>query len=172
MPGIEQLEGPKDPGLGTEEIGTGMPLVLPTNGFDQIPSDLIPILAVVRREMDQSAAILRDLAGCLSRELCTLGTAEEKRALQSSLLAATIALQNEDRVQQRLRDLGEVLSTLENILSKNTVSSSSDINRAVIESLRLEEMRRAFAIGAGFVDDLPQSLGATKPPSIGEVDLF
>jgi len=172
MPRIDQIEGISDSVPGTDEHSDGMAVVFPASTFDRNRHDLIPILAVIRREMDQSATILRDLAGCLSLELCTLGTAEEKDTLRSSLLAATIALQNEDRVQQRLRDLGEVLSVLEYFLSKNVTSISCDVNQAIIESLRLEEMRSAFAIGVGMVDDLPQSSSTAEPPSIGDVDLF
>ncbi|MGI9419070.1 MAG: hypothetical protein ACR2RA_14670 [Geminicoccaceae bacterium] len=129
--------------------------------------DLAPILAFLKQEIDQSAIILRDLAGRLSCELCTLGTAGEAHDLRSSLLAATIALQAEDRVQQRLSDLGATLLVLERILAED---APIDLDQTIIESLRLEEMRAAFAAGVGMADAVP-SPPATAP-SIGEIDLF
>ena len=129
--------------------------------------DLAPIFAFLKREIDQSAVILRDLAGRLSSELCTLVTAGEPHDLRSSLLAATIALQAEDRVQQRLSDLSATLLVLERILAED---EPIDLDQTIIESLRLEEMRASFAAGIGMANAVPAPSATT--PSIGEIDLF
>ena len=134
--------------------------------------DLVPILAFVRQEVDLSAAILRDLAERLSQALNALGTAEDDNVVQSSLFAATTALQNEDRVQQRLSDLGAALAVVERALTKGTPTTGVKLDRAIIESLRLEETRGAFAINAGMADILAESLNQSKAPSVGDIDLF
>lgn len=134
--------------------------------------DLVPILAFVRQEVDLSAAILRDLAERLSQALYALGTAEDDNVVQSSLFAATTALQNEDRVQQRLNDLGAALAVVERALTMGTPTTGFKLDRAVIESLRLEETRGAFAINAGMADILAGSPNQPKAPSVGDIDLF
>lgn len=134
--------------------------------------DIAPILAFLRREIDQSAVILRDLATRLSDEICALGATDDEGFLQPRLSQATIALQNEDRVQQRLRDLGATLSMLERMLAKGDLAVGADLEQAVIDSLRLEETRRAFAIDVGMADAFSQPSSPAAPPSVGEIDLF
>ncbi|MDH3659460.1 MAG: hypothetical protein OEU92_05425 [Alphaproteobacteria bacterium] len=134
--------------------------------------DIVPVLAFLRREIDQSATILRDIARCLSDEICALGASSDGEFLQPRLSQATIALQNEDRVQQRLRDMGATLSMLEHMLAEGDLAAGDDLGRAVIDSLRLEETRRAFAIDVGMTDRSSQPSGPVGPPSVGEIDLF
>ena len=93
--------------------------------------------------------------------------------VRSSLFAATTALQNEDRVQQRLRDLGAALVRGGTGADHGAVpATGADLDRAVIECLRLEETRGAFAINAGMADILDQLPSKPKPPAVGDIDLF
>jgi hypothetical protein len=134
--------------------------------------ELVPILAFLKCEIDQSATVLRDLAGRISRALCTLATAAELGHHQASLSDAAIALQNEDRIQQRLCDLAAAISVLERALAGEAPNAGTGINQAVIESLRLEETRRAFATGVGLADALHQLSTGAEVPSVGDIDLF
>lgn len=134
--------------------------------------DLVSILAFLRREIDQSAMILHDLTGRLSHELCALGMADEDRTLQPRLSAAACALQNEDRVQQRLCDLRAVLTVLEQALTHGHPALGPDLDQAILGRLILEEMRGAFAIGVGMTDTLPPPSRPATAPSVGEIDLF
>ena len=134
--------------------------------------DLVPILAFVRQEVDESAAILRDLAERLSQALHALATTADRNVVQSSLFAATTALQNEDRVQQRLSDLGAALSVVERALIVGSPATGADLDRTVIDSLRLEETRGAFAINAGMADALAQPSNEPETPTVGDIDLF
>lgn len=134
--------------------------------------DIVPVLAFLRREIDQSAAILGDLVRCLSHEICALGAAADREFLLPMLSEATVALQNEDRIQQRLRDLGAVLSVLESVLAEGGQAGDVDLERAIVESLRLEETRNAFAVEVGLSDKFSQPSSPAETPSVGEIDLF
>ena len=133
---------------------------------------LSTILAFLSREIDQSAAILRNLAEHLSDELCALGTEADTEAVRLRLAASTMALQNEDRLQQRLGDMRTALIVLEQALSLDEPLAEADINLDIIRQLHLEEMRYAFALSVDLLDMLPQSSKPAKTPSLGEVDLF
>lgn len=135
--------------------------------------ELLPVLTFLRHEIDQSAALLSDLAKCLSHALCTLTTASEPDTRQSSLSDAAIALQQEDRVQQRLRDLKATVAVLEGALDGTSPHRGADLDRAIIASLRLEETRHNFAAATGMAEAfVPQSPTPNKPPPIGDIDLF
>ena len=134
--------------------------------------ELSAVLACLRLEIDRSAAILRDLAGRLSQELLALGASAELGDLQPRLAAATIALQNEDRVQQRLCDMSAVLSLLERALADGDLASGPDLYQSVVDTLRLEETRNAFACELGLADIVSDLSSPAKPPSVGEIDLF
>lgn len=130
------------------------------------------ILAFLRREVDQSSAILRDLAERLSDEFCALSRANDANDVQQRLFASSMALQNEDRVQQRLDDVRMALSILEHALNTGDPAIRADLDRAIIERLCLEETRGAFAVSVGLASPHLQSPGDVRKPSAGDVDLF
>ncbi|MGI9504717.1 MAG: hypothetical protein ACR2RE_16870 [Geminicoccaceae bacterium] len=130
------------------------------------------ILAFFGREIDQSSTILRDLAEQLSHELCALGQATDMEAIGPGLAASTVALQSEDRIQQRLGDMRTALSILEQTLALGDSLNEADLNLTIIEQLRLEEMRYAFALGLDITDQLQRLSKPAKAPTLGDVDLF
>lgn len=135
-------------------------------------SHLATILAFLNREIDQSATILHDLAKSLSVEFCALSEADSQDAVQERMIAATMALQNEDRIQQRLRDLQTTLSLLEHALHTHDHRCSADLDQAIIDQLKLEEIRQTFAHSVGMISALPSASGPARTPSLGDVDLF
>lgn len=135
-------------------------------------SHLATILAFLNREIDRSATILHDLAKSLSDEFCALGEAESQEAVRERMFSATMALQNEDRIQQRLRDLQTTLSLLERALHMHDPGSGGDLDQAIIDQLKLEEIRQTFAHSVGMISALPSASGPARAPSLGDVDLF
>ena len=135
-------------------------------------SHLATILAFLNREIDQSATILHELSANLSKEFCAIGEADSQDAVHERMINATMALQNEDRIQQRLRDLQTTLSLLERTLHMHEPGSGADLDRAIIDQLKLEEMRQTFAHSVGMISALPSASGPTRTPSLGDVDLF
>lgn len=133
---------------------------------------LASILAFLGHEIDQSAAMLRDLARSLSHELCALDYADGAESIQQRLIASTVALQNEDRVQQRLGDLRAAMSVLEKALVMDVPNDRANLDRAIINQLCLEEIRGAFALSIGMDDELSLPISKAKTPSLGDVDLF
>lgn len=133
------------------------------------PRHLASILAFLGREIDNSASMLRDLAMRLSHELCALGQIDCVNAMQRRVIASTIALQNEDRVQQRLRDLCSVLALLEQALKAEQSIDDANFERSILDQVTLEEIRHALAVKLGRAD--PHHPPSTTP-SIGDVDLF
>ncbi|NJO36411.1 MAG: hypothetical protein HC871_00855 [Rhizobiales bacterium] len=116
--------------------------------------------------------MLHEFATLLSNEICALVQADGIDARRPHMLAATIALQNEDRVQQRLRDLRRALSLVEQALMTDDPDIGADLDRAIIDQCHLEEIRVAFARSrniAGIAASSPPGRGA---PSIGDIDLF
>lgn len=138
--------------------------------FDR--SHMITILAFLNREIDQSAVILRDLARRLSDNFCAISEANDHDTIRQQMLASTIALQNEDRVQQRLRDLRTAISLLENALHHDDPAIGADLDRTIMDQFDMEEMRFAFAHSIGIAIEIPAPPDCTKPPSLGDVDLF
>jgi hypothetical protein len=130
------------------------------------------ILAFLGREVEQSATLLRDLAEKLSDDFSAICSAETAEEVQDRLVSATMALQNEDRLQQRLSDLGTAIIVLERTLVDGMPASQADIDRAIIDKLRLDETRSAFASSMGLADGQHQPSKVTKEPSIGDIDLF
>lgn len=139
-------------------------------GIDR--SHLNTILAFVNREIDQSATILHDFARNLSDEFCALSEAEDHDIIKERVLAATIALQSEDRVQQRLLDLRKTLSLLEQALLAGEPDVGADLDHAIIGQLNLDEIRFAFAQSVGMTSAVPAPADPAKAPSIGDIDLF
>ena len=166
---VINLLDPMAEGYDLNDLKTG-PVAKVDHGVDG--HHLASILAFLGREVDQSAAMLRDLAGCLSHELFGLNDVDSAENLHQRLMASTIALQNEDRVQQRLADLRAALSVLEKALTKDAPTDRADLDHAVIDQLRLDETRGAFAQSFGMVDELSPGICKGKTPSLGDVDLF
>ena len=134
--------------------------------------DLATALAFIRRELSQSATTLGDLADRLSQTLCALASSDDKGSFQSHLADGTIALQSEDRIQQRLCDLTSILAVLERSLADGQSQSGIELDQTIIDSLRLEEMRHAFAVAAGMPNTLHQPSDEAVKPSVGDIDLF
>jgi hypothetical protein len=130
------------------------------------------ILAFLNREIGQSGVMLHEFATLLSSELCALGQADSIDARRPHMLAATMALQNEDRVQQRLRDLRCALSLVEQALLLDDPDIGPDLDRAIIDQCHLEEIRVAFARSRGIPCVAASSPPAGSVPSIGDIDLF
>jgi len=135
-------------------------------------SSLKAILAFLNREIDQSARILRDLASHLSDEFCALCEVDIHDSIRQQLIASTIALQNEDRIQQRLGDLRTTLSLLERALHEGNPLPGADLDRVIIDHIKLEEIKTAFAQSVGMADSHPSTSASVKTPSLGDVDLF
>jgi hypothetical protein len=133
---------------------------------------LATILAFLGREVERSATLLRDLAAGISDDFGVISAAELADDVQERLIAATMALQNEDRLQQRLSDLHTALSILERTLIEGGSTQQTDIDKVIIDKLRLEEMRSAFALSVGLIDAQQQSKKVTNEPTLGDIDLF
>ena len=134
--------------------------------------ELLPVLTFLRQELRRSAGMLRDLAGCLSEQLCAGAAISGDGSPQLDFSAAVVALQNEDRIQQRLHDSEAVLSLLEQMLATGQPAVGSDLDRAVIDSLLLEETRGAFAASRGLSEGGAAPQDSARKPSAGDVDLF
>ena len=130
------------------------------------------ILAFLSREVEQSATLLHDLAARLSDNFCAISATDSRDDVQGQLIAATMALQNEDRLQQRLSDLRTALSVLERAFVEDSPDDLANINQAIIDKLRLDETRSAFALSMGLRDAALHLSKVTKEPSVGDVDLF
>lgn len=139
-----------------------------TNDKDHLAS----ILAFLGREVERSATLLRDLAAGISDDFGAICAADVADDVQDRLVAATMALQNEDRLQQRLSDLQTALSILEQTFAEGKSDQRADIDRAIIDKLRLEEMRNAFASSMGLIDAQAHPVKVTSQPSLGDIDLF
>jgi len=132
---------------------------------------LASILAFLSQEVEQSATLLRDLAARLSENFCAINATDLREDVQDQLIAATMALQNEDRLQQRLSDLRNALSVLEQFVEDDP-NDMANIDQAIIDILRLDETRSAFALSMGLKDVALQLSKAKNEPSVGDVDLF
>lgn len=130
------------------------------------------ILAFISHEVDQSAKMLRDLAAQLSEEFCAISQEDAASHIQHRLIGATMALQNEDRVQQRLNALRAILSVLERVLAGKSQTAEADLDHAIIDELHLDEIRSAFALSVGLADVFPNASSNSSEPSIGDIDLF
>lgn len=130
---------------------------------------LTSAMAFIGEEIDQSLVMLRDLASSLSEVIIALS---DPSASRPCLLSATQALQNEDRIQQRLSDLRGTLLVLEHVLQAGSVPPAVDLDRAIIDQLRLDEMREAYAASIGMPFHGDDGTSRTDKPSAGDVDLF
>jgi len=141
-------------------------------GYDLSPDHrhLAKIVMFLGHEIDRSVIMLRDLAALLSEEICALRQVDSVKAVQEGLIASTIALQNEDRIQQRLCDLRTVLGILEDRLGNDVPTRGGDLDQEILEKLRLEETRDGFSFAIGIIDDYPKP--KDDIPSLGDVDLF
>ncbi|MEZ5934250.1 MAG: hypothetical protein R3F54_20390 [Alphaproteobacteria bacterium] len=133
---------------------------------------LTTILSFLKQEIDQSGALLHDLAGCLSYEFSTVSQTNDLDAIRQRMVIATIALQNEDRIQQRLGDLRLVLSLLEGALLRGTPAIGADLDHAIIDQLRLDELRVTFAYNVGMASEPAAPSPPAGTPTIGDIDLF
>lgn len=133
---------------------------------------LASILAFLGGEVERSATLLRDLAAGISEDFGAICAAEVADDVQDRLIAATMALQNEDRLQQRLGDLRTALSVLEQTLVEGRLADQVGLDRAIIDKLRLEETRSAFASSMGLSDAEQHPPKVVKEPSLGDIDLF
>ncbi|MEM7043786.1 MAG: hypothetical protein AAF543_13330 [Pseudomonadota bacterium] len=113
--------------------------------------------------------MLHDLAESLSEELSSVGAA---CGAQSALSAAVVALQNEDRIQQRLGDSEAVLLLLEQTVATGVPAVGADLDQAIIDCLKLEESRGAYAADRGLSHADTMSPNGVKHPSLGDIDLF
>ncbi|MGI9488796.1 MAG: hypothetical protein ACR2RF_23505 [Geminicoccaceae bacterium] len=139
------------------------------NSAPERSHSLASVMAFLGGEIDHSSVMLRDLATCLSDAIVNLGEISD---LSPSLAHATQALQNEDRIQQRLSDLRRTLLVLEHVLQASTYPSAIDLDRTIIDQLRLDEMREAYAASVGMPGHEVKRTAETTTPSTGDVDLF
>lgn len=133
---------------------------------------LASIMAFLGSEIDRSSAMLQDLAACLSEVVVTLTENEDDADFRLCLSSATQALQNEDRIQQRLGDMRRTLMILEHVLDEGVWPSAARLDHSIIDQLHLEEMRYAYAVSVGVLDQLPKKVDGITKPSAGDVDLF
>jgi hypothetical protein len=125
-------------------------------------------LDFLRVELGNSAGMLSSLAAELTREVCGLMDPDEEDSRQLRLVRIHQALQNEDRIQQRIRDLSEVLAALETALAPAASRDDRDLDIVIGRKLRLEELRAAFGSKDGGLGTMSPS--SSIPP--GDVDLF
>lgn len=130
---------------------------------------LAPVVTFVGEEIDHSLVMLRDLASCLSEVILAL---DDPSSSRPCLLSATQALQNEDRIQQRLSDLRSTLLVLEHVLQAGASPPAVDLDRTIIDQLRLGEMRDAYAAIVGMAGHEVTKKAAVDIPAAGDVDLF
>ncbi len=142
------------------------------NGASPDRHDLARILAFLRHEIDQSAMALSDIADRLSKTLCALASEKDQSSFQSNLAEGAIALQREDRIQQRLSDLVAVLVVLERTMADGQPTAGDSLAQTIIDKLRLEEMRHAFAVANGMTSALDHAPNPAAKPSVGDIDLF
>lgn len=133
---------------------------------------LASIMAFLGSEIDRSSAMLQDLAACLSEVVVALTENDGSTDFTPCLSSATQALQNEDRIQQRLGDMRRTLMILEHVLDDGVWPSAARLDHSIIDQLRLEEMRYAYAVSVGVLDQLPKKVDGITKPSAGDVDLF
>lgn len=138
-------------------------------GTPEPGQSLAPVMTFVGEEIDHSLVMLRDLASCLSEVIFAL---HDPSASRPCLLSATQALQDEDRIQQRLSDLRGTLLVLEHVLQAGTWPPAIDLDRAIIDQLRLDEMRDAYAASVGMSCHEMKETPKADRPSAGDVDLF
>ncbi len=139
------------------------------NSAPERRQSLASVMAFLGGEIDHSSVMLRDLATCLSKVIFALG---EMAEIPPSLADITQALQNEDRIQQRLDDLRSTLLVLEHVLQTSTWTPAVDLDRTIIDQLRLDEMREAYAASAGIPGYEVKRTADVAIPSAGDVDLF
>ncbi len=139
------------------------------NNVPERGDSLTSAMAFIGEEIDHSLVMLRDLATSLSDVIIALSDPSNSRPCLSS---ATQALQNEDRIQQRLSDLRGTLLVLEHVLQAGTWPHAVDLDRAIIDQLRLEEMREAYAASTGMSCHEVGGVPKVDKPSAGDVDLF
>ena len=138
-----------------------------------LPDQLGPILDFMKSEIAQSSEMLRDLSGTVSAKLGLLADSEDQSAIIECVLHLSEAMQNEDRIQQRLNDICAALIFLErNLRHCCDPIYRLDLNRSLVNELRLAEMRAAFASRVGM--SLPEGeLPASKDTvRTGDLDLF
>ncbi len=133
---------------------------------------LMAIMSFLNREIGLSAAILRDLTARISSDLCALSDAGVAEPAHERIMTSTVALQDEDRVQQRLTALRNVITILEKTLAADEPQSGGELDRTIIDKLCLDEIRCAFALSVGMTYVLNDVGEGNGPPSLGDVDLF
>lgn len=141
-------------------------------GRDDAAHPLAPIMMFLSQEIDQSSAILRDLAACLSDVIVTFSELDDAPRTRSCISSATQALQTEDRIQQRLSDLRRAVMVMEHMLQAGLSPFTVDLNRTIIDQLQLCEMRDAYAASVGMTDREMSEKPTVTRPSAGDVDLF
>ena len=139
------------------------------NNAPERSHSLASVMAFLGGEIDHSSVMLRDLATCMSDAIFALGEISD---LPPSLAHATQALQNEDRIQQRLSDLRSTLLVLEHVLQGSVWPPAVDLDRTIIDQLRLDEMREAYAASVGMPGHEVKRTAEATMPSAGDVDLF
>src|SRR5262245_39463895 len=122
-------------------------------------------LDFLRIELGHSADLLASLAARLSVEFCGLVEPEAEDDRHARLVRIHEALQTEDRIQQRLRDLSGVIAALELALAPAASRDDRELDIVIGRKLRLEELRSAFS-GKG-------SIGSTghRPATVSAGDV-
>jgi hypothetical protein len=124
-------------------------------------------LDFLRVELGRSADMLGELAAILSDEVCDLMVVQNEEVRNDKLTRIYEALQNEDRIQQRINDLKEVIAVVARALAPAASRPDRDLEALIGRRLRLEELRAAFT-GKG-----DRNAAILEPPiTAGEVDLF
>lgn len=130
-----------------------------------------PVILFLKEEIEHSSELLHKLANAFNMEINVLSETEDLDKVKISIFQMTEALQNEDRIQQRLWDLITTLNALERIFDHNNNVSPDYLSTSILRQLKLGEMQKALAIKAN-IDDPSIALGSLEAPSLGDVDLF
>lgn len=154
------------------DVRAAMPSCVDQSLQVDLDHSLAPIMAFLGREIDRSSTMLRDVAECLSNELFALSQTGDVSGFQPCLSKATQALQNEDRIQQRLSDLRRALLVLERALETDVQPAGTDLNRLIIDQFHLDEIRDAYAANLGMDEQNAKPAVEVNVPSAGDVDLF
>jgi hypothetical protein len=144
-------------------------------GNDDLATELAlqthPVVLFLKEEIERSSALLRELATVFTAEICALSEASNLHMAKLGVIRLSEALQSEDRIQQRLWDIGLALEMLEGAIDPSNVADRRQLSSMIIKRLKLNEMQVALAIKANVHGEIIGSRAAHEP-SVGDIDLF
>jgi hypothetical protein len=133
-------------------------------------------LDVLRGELAHSPDMLGELAAVIGSEIHGMMVLDDLPSAEAAVIHERLgriyeALQQEDRIQQRLRQLVAVATALEKSAVRAAAQGDHELEDEISHCLRLEELRAAvFGTSAG--QYTPKEAPRSSEISAGDVDLF